>query len=129
MKHLVLMICLVVGIITLQSQPVLANADIGSIEMMQDDGDQAIVQDAVEAEAPAEKKDEGWWSQITNVVLFVVTSVFAGLWAKVRLKARDIGELFLKAHEYTDDNKLDEEERKDLMARFYKIIGKNPQLE
>lgn len=117
-----------VGFITVQSPSVLANADIGSIAMMQDDSDNAIV-NAVVSEVPAEENDSGWLSQAINFILLIVTTVFAGLWAKVRTKVKAVGELFMKAHEYTDDNKLSVFERKDLMKRFYKIIGKDVRLE
>ncbi len=126
MKHLVLMLVMMVAF-TMQAKPILAKADIGSIEMMQVDSDQAIVQNAVVAEAPAE--ENGWLSQAINFILLIVSTIFTGLWLKVRSKIKDVGELFLMAHEYTDDNKLSETERTNLINKFYKIIGKDPQLE
>jgi hypothetical protein len=54
------------------------------------------------------------------------TTIFGALWGKVRSKVKSIGELFLKAYEYTDDKKLDPEEREDLKRRFLEILNKTP---
>jgi hypothetical protein len=63
---------------------------------------------------------------IIAMVLLLFTTVFGGLWIKVRSKIKQIGELFLAAYEYTDDKKLDKEEREDLKKRFLEIITKTP---
>lgn len=131
MKHLVLMICLVVGF-TIQSSPVLAKADIGSTVMVQDDGG-AIVQDVVEAEAPAEIKVDGWWSKALNFILGIFGITFAVFWRKTKIKLRQIAELLVKLHEYLSDDHLDKTELQDIIRRIFEIIGrdipKNMQLE
>jgi hypothetical protein len=63
---------------------------------------------------------------IVAVVLLLFTSIFGTLWIKLRSKIKSIGELFLKAYEYTDDKKLDPEEREDLKRRFLEILNKTP---
>lgn len=63
---------------------------------------------------------------IITMVLLLVTTIFGGLWIKVRSKIKQIGELFLAAYEYTDDKKLDKEEREDLKRKFLEIISKTP---
>lgn len=60
-----------------------------------------------------------------NIALLAF-SVFAGsLWFQGRNKLKEIGEIFLKAYEYTDDKKLTAAERADLIARFMSIVGKS----
>ena len=61
---------------------------------------------------------------IIAIVLLIFTSLFGGLWLKLRTKIKQIGELFLKAYEYTDDKKLDQQERDDLKKRFLEIISR-----
>lgn len=63
---------------------------------------------------------------IIAIVLLLFTTIFGALWGKVRSKIKSIGELFLKAYEYTDDKKLDPEEREDLKRRFLEILNKTP---
>jgi hypothetical protein len=63
---------------------------------------------------------------IIAIVLLVFTTIFGGLWVTLRHKLKQIGDLFLKAYEYTDDKKLDAEERADLKRRFLDIITKSP---
>jgi hypothetical protein len=63
---------------------------------------------------------------IIAMVLLLFTTIFGGLWIKVRSKIKQIGELFLAAYEYTDDKKLDKEEREDLKRKFLEIISKTP---
>ena len=59
-----------------------------------------------------------------NIALLAFAAFFGGLWAMGRNKIKMIGELFLKAYEYTDDKRLSKAERQDLMQRFLAIIGK-----
>lgn len=59
-----------------------------------------------------------------NIALAAVALFFSGIWWMSREKLRQIGELFLKAYEYTDDHVLAPEERYDLKSRFLEIIGK-----
>ena len=125
MKHLVLMTLLVVGFIAVQSQPVLANVDTGSIVMVQDDGGDAIVQDAVEAEAPAEIKVDGWWSKALNFILGIIGITFAAGWKKAKTKLRQLAELGLKLHQYLSDDHLDKTELLDIVRRIFEIIGKD----
>jgi hypothetical protein len=63
---------------------------------------------------------------IIAMILLLFTTVFGGLWIKVRSKIKQIGELFLAAYKYTDDKKLDKEEREDLKRKFLEIISKTP---
>jgi hypothetical protein len=63
---------------------------------------------------------------VIAIVLLLFTTIFGALWGKVRSKVKSIGELFLKAYEYTDDKKLDPEEREDLKRRFLEILNKTP---
>jgi len=63
---------------------------------------------------------------VIGVVLLIFTTLFGGLWLVARNKLKEIGELFLKAYEYTDDKKLDPDERADLKERFLKIFTKAP---
>lgn len=63
---------------------------------------------------------------IIAIALLIFTTLFGGLWLMLRNKLRQIGELFLKAYEYTDDKKLDEDERADLKRRFLEIITRSP---
>lgn len=59
-----------------------------------------------------------------NIVLIAFGTFASGLWFRSRTKLKQIGELFLKAYEYTDDKKLSDEERSDLINRFLELIGK-----
>ena len=59
-----------------------------------------------------------------NIALIAFGTFAGGLWFKTRLKLKQIGELFLKAYEYTDDKKLSDEERADLINRFLQLFGK-----
>lgn len=71
-------------------------------------------------------KTKGFLSDIDgfNIALLAFAAFFGGLWAMGRAKIKMIGELFLKAYEYTDDKRLSKAERQDLMQRFLAIIGK-----
>ena len=62
---------------------------------------------------------------LVSIILLLVTTIFGTLFGKLRKKLAAVGELFLKAHEYTDDNQLSPAERTDLINRFFDIIGKN----
>jgi hypothetical protein len=59
-----------------------------------------------------------------NIGLAAFALFAGGIWYKGREKLKQIGELFLKAHEYTDDKKLSKAEREDLLNRFLQIAGK-----
>ena len=59
-------------------------------------------------------------------IAIVAFGLFAGKkFLTMRNKLKQIGDLFLKAYEYTDDKKLSDEERTDLINRFLQLIGKN----
>lgn len=61
---------------------------------------------------------------VINLIL-VAIAVFAGsLYAMGRSKVKQVGELFMKAYDYTDDKRLSKEEREDLINRFLTIVGK-----
>ena len=91
----------------------------------------ASVADAGETEGEAvEEADSGGLfsmlgDELLNVILFIITTLFSGLWLIARNKLKQVGELFLKAYEYTDDNKLSEAERTDLINRFKALVGKS----
>lgn len=63
---------------------------------------------------------------IIGIILLIFTTIFGALWITARSKLKEIGDLFLKAYEYTDDKKLSVEERLDLKERFLKIFTKTP---
>jgi hypothetical protein len=59
-----------------------------------------------------------------NILLAVVSTVFAGYFVFTRIKLKQAGEFFLMAYEYTDDKVLDKVERQNLLNQFLVIIGK-----
>lgn len=60
-------------------------------------------------------------------LVFVGIALFFGTWWKLgRNKIKQLGELALKFHEYTDDKVLDKKERADLLRRVFQLIGKAP---
>ena len=59
-----------------------------------------------------------------NIALAAFALFFSGIWWLSREKLRRIGEMFLKAYEYTDDHVLDPQERHELKRRFMEIMGK-----
>lgn len=59
-----------------------------------------------------------------NIAMIAFALFAGGIWYKGREKLRQIGELFLAAHEYTDDKRLSRTEREDLMRRFMELIGR-----
>lgn len=71
-------------------------------------------------------KLSGFLSDINlfNIALIAFATFAGGLWAMGRNKIKQVGELFLKAYEYTDDKRLSKQERQDLMQRFMEIIGR-----
>lgn len=61
-----------------------------------------------------------------NIALLAF-SIFAGsIWIQGRNKLKQIGELFIKAYEFTDDKCLSAVEREELLQRFLAILGKAP---
>jgi hypothetical protein len=78
-------------------------------------------------EIPAKVKMFQFLKEINplNIVLLAISIFAGGLWAMGRNKMKQVGELFLKAYEYTDDKHLSAEERRDLIQRFMCIIGKS----
>ena len=59
-----------------------------------------------------------------NIVLLAL-SLFAGsIWRQGRTKLKEVGDLFLKAYEFTDDKRLSDAERAELLNRFLVILGK-----
>lgn len=90
----------------------------------------AIAQVAVpgaDIEVPMGKKIFGFLKDINalNIALIAFGTFAGGLWAMGRSKMKQIGEIFLKAYDYTDDKKLTAEERNDLIQRFLAIMGKS----
>ena len=86
-----------------------------------------VAQDTLQTDPSFWDKTKGFFSDIDgfNVILIAFATFFGGLWALGRQKMKQIGELFLKAYEYTDDKRLSKAERQDLMQRFLAIIGKS----
>ena len=65
-----------------------------------------------------------------NIILLIVSTFFGGLWWMIRSKLKQVGELFIKVYEYTDENsagkkKLTQEERADIVARVLAIFAKS----
>lgn len=113
-----------VGFVTIQANTALATPNAESIETVQDDSDLAIVQDAVVAEASATIEVDNWYSKALNFILGIVGITFAGLFAKVRLKLKQVAELGLKLYEYSSDNNFSKAEIQDIVTRIFKILGK-----
>lgn len=63
-----------------------------------------------------------------NIVLIGFGTFAGGLWFKGRTKLKQLADLFQKAYEYTDDKRLSEEERIDLLNRFLELLGKKGKL-
>jgi len=83
---------------------------------------QAIAQEVV----PVQNKIFGFLNDVNvlNIALLAFATFAGGMWALGRSKMKQIGELFLKAYEYTDDKRLSAEERSDLIRRFFQLLGK-----
>ena len=65
-----------------------------------------------------------------NIILMILSTFFGGLWWMIRYKLKQVGELFIKVYEYTDENsagkkKLTQEERADIVARVLAIFAKS----
>lgn len=65
-----------------------------------------------------------------NIILLIVSTFFGGLWWMIRSKLKQVGELFIKVYEYTDEasdgrKKLTQEERADIVARVLAIFAKS----
>lgn len=65
-----------------------------------------------------------------NIILMILSTFFGGLWWMIRSKLKQVGELFIKVYEYTDENsagkkKLTQEERADIVARVLSIFAKS----
>lgn len=65
-----------------------------------------------------------------NIILMILSTFFGGLWWMIRSKLKQVGELFIKVYEYTDENsagkkKLTQEERADIVARVLAIFAKS----
>lgn len=61
-----------------------------------------------------------------NIVLIGFGTFAGGLWFKGRTKLKQLADIFQKAYEYTDDKRLSDAERTDLINRFFEILGKKP---
>jgi hypothetical protein len=90
---------------------------------------QAIAQDTVTSttEVFTKSKIFDFLKEVNplNIALLAISIFAGGLWAMGRNKLKQISDLFEKAYEYTDDKRLSQEERADLMQRFLQIIGKS----
>ena len=84
-------------------------------------------QSEIQTVKPAKNKIFGFLKDINalNIALISFGIFGGGLWFRSRQKLRLIGELFLKIYDYTDDKKLSEEERIDVLNRFLEIIGRS----
>lgn len=83
-------------------------------------------------EAPMKDKLLNFWEDIDglNIALMLLSTFFGGLWWMIRSKLKQIGELFIKVYEYTDEEsagrkKLTQEERADIVARVLAIFAKS----
>lgn len=64
-----------------------------------------------------------------NILLMILSTFFGGMWWLVRSKLKQIGELFIKVYEYTDEKsdgrkKLTHDERNDIVSRVLSIFSK-----
>lgn len=85
-----------------------------------------------EPELPIKDKLLNFWEDIDglNIALMLLSTFFGGLWWMIRSKLKQIGELFIKVYEYTDEEsagrkKLTQEERADIVARVLAIFAKS----
>jgi len=80
-----------------------------------------------EIDVPMKQKVFGFLKDINalNIALIAFATFAGGMWAMGRNKLKQIGEIFLKAYEYTDDKRLSADERQDLIQRFLAIIGRS----
>lgn len=65
-----------------------------------------------------------------NILLIVLSTFFGGAWWMIRTKLKQVGELFIKVYEYTDEcsagkKKLTQEERADIVARVLAIFARS----
>lgn len=65
-----------------------------------------------------------------NILLIVLSTFFGGAWWMIRTKLKQVGELFIKVYEYTDESsagkkKLTQEERADIVARVLAIFARS----
>ena len=95
----------------------------------------AVMQDEASSETTSQPTVEKKGSKIfgflkdinaLNIVLIAFGTFASGLWFKGRTKLKQLADIFQKAYEYTDDKKLSDDERTDLINRFFEIIGKKP---
>lgn len=85
-----------------------------------------------EPEVPGKEKLLNFFKDIDglNIILMILSTFFGGLWWMIRSKLKQVGELFIKVYEYTDENsagkkKLTQEERADIVARVLAIFAKS----
>lgn len=87
---------------------------------------EAIAQEAVNPDKATFKDIIGLFKDvnIVNVILLSI-AVFAGrMWFLGRSRLKMLADIFMKAYEYTDDKRLSDAERDDIIKRFFEIIGK-----
>lgn len=65
-----------------------------------------------------------------NILLIVLSTFFGGAWWMIRTKLKQVGELFIKVYEYTDESsagkkKLTQEERADIVSRVLAIFARS----
>lgn len=65
-----------------------------------------------------------------NILLIVLSTFFGGAWWMIRTKLKQVGELFIKVYEYTDESsagkkKLTQEERADIVGRVLAIFARS----
>ena len=124
MKNLILGMCLsllpVLGLQASPSNAVLITATTTSVQMVKPDP--GLSQEV----KPAKAKIFGFLKDINalNIILIGFGTFAGGLWIRGRTKLKQLADIFQKAYEYTDDKKLSEEEREDLLNRFLELLGK-----
>lgn len=74
-------------------------------------------------------KDEGGGTEptdIINIVLLVVTSVFGRLWVKLKGKLSELTGLLAAFEDYMKDDRISSDESKDIVRRVNRLLGKDP---
>lgn len=65
------------------------------------------------------------WENVALVALFSVGGIITRYAVLARTKLKQVGELLILLHDYTDDKVLDKKERSEIWELLLVIIGKN----
>ncbi len=124
MKTLILGMCLsLILTLGLQASPTSPTLVIGTTVSTQVTAQNASTDQEIK---PTKSKIFGFLKDINalNIILIGFGTFAGGLWMKGRSKLKQLADLFQKAYDYTDDKRLSEEERTDLLNRFLQLLGK-----